>query len=479
MSNNNKNEQKTTHNEFNTIKETTNKPNTKEKAKYKSRSTTIESNTNLDQKPTNTPKIVANNKSATHKNSINSSQQDNPQKANTHTTPSSQKHTKIQEEQPTKTRKKKGCLFAWLKSQPKAFKVRYIPIFSSLALLFITSLVLIFTLPTKASREGTSNQGYPLKMVAPFVDMSSWVDQSNQYSLNGVPNLNKVEEQTGITYYNLGFIQPDTTTPLDSDGNIRWGWGGYFKLSPKGNDGYQYPKIDQVIKTLKEQGAKYIVSVGGQLGKAPWAVTQNVDKLEKFYLDIIDTYDITRLDLDIEESNQDASQNQANAKAIKRVQNATGIEIVLTIPIMPSGWTDKQINIIKAYLDQGVHLSLINSMTMCYGAGVWANEDYGDASVRAIENSVRQMQEIWANYGNPLSESQAYAKTGATVDIGYESDLYPIFTTSMTKKVVDHAKQKGYGMVSYWSLNRDAKMESNKGVNNQYEFLKELNNFLA
>jgi len=97
MSNNNKNEQKTTHNEFNTIKETTNKPNTKEKAKYKSRSTTIESNTNLDQKPTNTPKIVANNKSATHKNSINSSQQDNPQKANTHTTPSSQKHTKIQE----------------------------------------------------------------------------------------------------------------------------------------------------------------------------------------------------------------------------------------------------------------------------------------------------------------------------------------------------------------------------------------------
>ena len=224
-------------------------------------------------------------------------------------------------------------------------------------------------------------------------------------------------------------------------------------------------------------GAMYTISVGGQLGDAPWIVTTDVDKLEEFYMDIIETYNIKRLDLDIEESNQVQSGNIANAKAIKRVQDKTGIEIVLTIPIMPSGWQDKQIKIIRAYLDQGVHISLINSMTMCYGAGVYSYEDYGDASVRAIENSVKQMQEIWASYGSSLTEAQAYAKTGATVDIGYESDLYPTFTTQMTKKVVDHAKKHNYGMVSYWSINRDAKMESNKGVINQYDFLNEMNSF--
>ena len=353
----------------------------------------------------------------------------------------------------------------------------YLPILISLAVLFLASFIIILcTKPQNLSPEEHEQQGgWPNQVVAPFVDMSAWTPLSSEYSLSGVPNLALVEEQTGLTYYNLGFIQPDQTTPIDSYGNIRWGWGGYYELSEKGNDGYQYPKIKQTLQNLTNMGASYTISVGGQLGKAPWVVTENVDKLESFYLEIIDLYRLNRLDLDIEESNQTESGNIANAKAIKRVQDKTGVEIILTIPIMPTGWKDKQIKIIKAYLSEGVNISLINSMTMCYGAEVLATEDYGDASVRAIKNSIKQMQEIWASYGTVLSEKQAYQKTGATVDIGYESDLYPIFTPEMTKKVVEHAKEKGYGMVSYWSINRDAKMETNKGVTNKYEFLNELN----
>ncbi|MBQ3158126.1 MAG: chitinase [Clostridia bacterium] len=350
----------------------------------------------------------------------------------------------------------------------------YFPIFISLAILFVVSVILILTInPALPPEEKGQKSSWPDLVVAPFVDMSSWVPLSNQFSKNGVPNVALVEEQTGIKYYNLGFIQPDQTKPLDSNGNIRWGWGGYYELSEAGNDGYQYPEIKKALNNLKSMGASFAISVGGQLGKAPWVVTENVDKLEAFYSDIIDVYGITRLDLDIEESNQGESGNIANAKAIKRVQDSKNIEVVLTIPIMPNGWADKQIKIIRAYLSQGVKIDLINSMTMCYGSGVYESEDYGDASIRAIENSVRQMQEIWASYGTTLTEKQAYKKTGATVDIGYESDLYPIFTTEMTQKVVKHAKQKGYGMLSYWSLNRDAKMEENKGVGSQYEFLKQ------
>jgi len=358
----------------------------------------------------------------------------------------------------------------------REWKRTYIPIISALALLFIISIILICTLPLTPKPGEKSKSGWPHFVVAPFVDMSAWVPLTSQYSQNGVPNVTQVEKETGIKYYNLGFIQPDKTSPLDANGNIRWGWGGYYSLSEAGNDGYQYPKIKQTIESLNEMGAMYTVSVGGQIGKAPWLVTTNVDKLEAFYLEIINTYNIKRLDLDIEEVNQAEYNNQENAKAIKKVQDQTDVEIVLTIPIMPSGWTDKQIKVIKAYLNEGVNISLINSMTMCYGAEVNANEDYGDASVRAIENSVKQMQEIWSNYGINLTKEQAYQKTGATVDIGYENDLYPIFTPEMTRKVVDHAKEHKYGMISFWSLNRDAKMEQNVGVKNQYEFLNQMNN---
>lgn len=191
----------------------------------------------------------------------------------------------------------------------------------------------------------------------------------------------------------------------------------------------------------------------------------------------VDTYSLKRLDLDIEESNQDEAQNKANAKAIKRLQDKNQTEIVLTIPIMPNGWQNKQIKIIKAYLDEGVDISLINSMTMCYGTDVYSNEDYGDASIRAIENSVKQMQDIYAQYGKTLTEKQAYAKTGATIDIGYESNIYPIFTLEMAQKVVNHAKEKGYGMLSYWSINRDAKMVSNKAISDLFTYLDVMNDF--
>lgn len=365
----------------------------------------------------------------------------------------------------------------------KRWKTVYIPIISALGALFLISIILICVLPSKnVSQEQNERQphtfksGWKTNIVAPFIDLSSWVATTNRYSLNGVPNVAKVEEDTGITYYNLGFIQPDTDKPLDSAGNIRYGWGGYYNLSEKVND-TQYKSIKQTINNLKSLGGIYTISIGGQLGDAPWIVTQNIDKLEAFYQDIIDTYSLKRLDLDIEESNQNESANKANAKAIKKIQDKNGTEIVLTIPIMPNGWQDKQIKIIKAYLDEGVEIALINSMTMCYGTGVYSNEDYGDASIRAIENSISQMKKIYAEYGKTLSTEQAYAKTGATIDIGYESSLYPVFTIEMAKKVVAHAKEHGYGMLSYWSINRDAKMVSNKAITDTFTYLEVMNDF--
>ena len=183
------------------------------------------------------------------------------------------------------------------------------------------------------------------------------------------------------------------------------------------------------------------------------------------------------MDLDIEESNQDKHQNIINAQAIKLVQDLTDIELTLTIPIMPSGWQEKQINILHAYIGQDVDVKLINSMTMCYGGGLKAGEDYGTASNRAIENSVSQLIDLYKIYGKTLTKEEAYLMTGATVDIGYESYLYPTFTTDMTKTVVDHAKKNNYGMISYWSINRDAKVEENSGVKNKFEFIKELKKF--
>ena len=365
------------------------------------------------------------------------------------------------------------------------FQKRYIPIFSSLGIVFILSIILIFAFPLVANpilsnpNKKTEKSGWPVRLAAPYIDMSSWVDTSSAYSLSGAPELGKLADETGFKYFNLGFIQPDTETPIAEDGNIRWGWGGYYVLSKQGSGGTnaQYKGIVTSLTNLRSRGGDFAISVGGQVGAAPWVVTQNQTALENFYLDIIGTYELKRLDLDIEESNQDKTQNEINAKAIKNVQDKTNVEITLTIPIMPSGWQEKQINVIKAYLDAGVEIQTINSMTMCYGTGVYENEDYGTASVRAINNSIQQMKEIYSGYGLNLTDEQAYLKTGATFSIGYENSLYPTFTTEMAETVVNDAIKNNYGLISFWSMGRDAILETNKDISKQYTYTKVLKTY--
>lgn len=362
------------------------------------------------------------------------------------------------------------------------FKRRYIPIFISIAIVSLVSIILIFTMPIIShnmitDKDRTSKSGWPIRLAAPYIDMSAWVDPANAYSINGAPNLEKLQQDSGFAYFNLGFIQPDSTTPLAEDGTIRWGWGGYYSLSPNGGSSSQYQGILTSLESLRKKGGDYAISIGGQLGAAPWVVTQNQTMLEKFYKDVIETYSLKRMDLDIEESNQDYGQNIINAKAIKSVQDKTNIEITLTIPIMPSGWEQKQINIINAYLDAGVDIKVINSMTMCYGTGVNEDEDYGTASVRAITNSVRQLKTIYSNHGILLSNDQAYLKTGATFSIGFESNLYPTFTTSMASTIVEDAKKHKYGLVSMWSMGRDAKLIPNQAISEPFTYTKELRKY--
>lgn len=363
------------------------------------------------------------------------------------------------------------------------YKRRYIPILTTMIGIFLLELIFIFAYPVISDgiltnpNKKQSKSGWPVRLSAPYIDMSSWVDQTNAYSVNGAPNLGKISDDSGFKYFNLGFIQPDQTKPLESDGTIRWGWGGYYSLSKNETDTAQYNGIISSLSALRKKGGDYCISIGGQAGDAPWVVSKDASKLEEFYKDVIKTYDLKRMDLDIEESNQDQDQNMTNAKAIKAVQDDTNIEITLTIPIMPSGWEQKQINIITAYLDAGVDITLINSMTMCYGTGVNTNEDYGTASVRAITNSIKQLKEIYSNRGQELTDTQAYLKTGATVSIGYESKLYPVFTTSMAKTVVNDAKEHSYGLVSMWSMGRDAMLESNSAISTKYNYSKILQDY--
>ena len=125
---------------------------------------------------------------------------------------------------------------------------------------------------------------------------------------------------------------------------------------------------------------------------------------------------------------------------------------------------------IVLYLEAGVELTTVNLMTMCYGSVV---PDYAQGSLDAVDNTMVQLKDYYKRFTNTtLTDEQAYARLGTTPSIGFESEAHPYFTTAMLNKVIQHAKEKKIGMVSYWSMNRDAMVDGGQGkVKNQYEFL--------
>ena len=316
---------------------------------------------------------------------------------------------------------------------------------------------------------GTGTEEWGENIVAPYVDMTAWV--AGDLGDRGVLNLAKVSEESGLKYFNLGFIQ---TVAVEED-RVDWGWGG-FKVLSEGSTHGQYNAIKTAIKNLRDGGGDVAVSFGGAAGYPFWLMTQDVDKLYNTYTEIVTGYGLTRIDLDIEGGASGYAHNVANAQAIKRLQDATGVDVSLTLPVMPFGLTYIGLDVVKAYLENGVDIATVNLMTMCYGSSV---PDYAQGSVEAVDSTKAQLQRLFSDIkGVELSDSDAYKMLGTTPSVGFESAGHPYFTPEMTKQVVEHAKEKNIGMVSFWSLNRDAMVDGGIGqIQNKYEHTNEILKF--
>lgn len=319
----------------------------------------------------------------------------------------------------------------------------------------------------------------PDHIFAPFVDIVSYVSDKD-YSSAGSLSLEKMYKDTGILYYNLGFIMATTTGGI-TDGIIDWSWGGYSTLGENSTDTWQLDGIKESINYIRSKGGDVIVSIGGLNEGNFFQVTQDEEILFNTYMDVIQGYGLTRLDLDIEGGGQGKSLNIANAKALKRVQDATGVEIVLTLPVLPTGLTDLGLGTLEAYVENGVEVKMVNIMAMCYGnATILPGETYAGASVRAIDSTAQQILDTYQNNGKTISRTDAYTKVGVTVSIGEESASFPIWTTDYSQVVNEKAIQENIGMTSFWCLNRDCQQYgANSGIYGMYEHTNVFKTFMG
>ncbi|WP_045742784.1 chitinase [Actinoplanes rectilineatus] len=236
-------------------------------------------------------------------------------------------------------------------------------------------------------------------------------------------------------------------------------WGGYYSPDEAGAT----LELDRRISQLRANGGDVMLSVGGLTNAELAVACTDQGRLTDAYRQLVDRYELTSLDLDIEGTAvADQPSLERRALALKTIQDereAAGaeLEIWLTLPVAPTGLTAEGLGVVQTTLAGGVALSGVNIMTMDYGSASGSTTpDMLDLAEQALEATHRQLTDLYLRLGVQLTSREIWSRLGATPMIGQNDVDAERFTVEDASGLATYAIDKGLGRVSMWSLNRDA-----------------------
>ena len=239
-------------------------------------------------------------------------------------------------------------------------------------------------------------------------------------------------------------------------------WGGAYSLD-EASDSLD---LDRRIARLQQQGGDIAISFGG-LDNQELAVTcDSVSQLAAAYESVIDRYNITTIDLDIEGAAlTNSAANTRRAEALEIVQQklrseGKSLAIWLTLPVAPSGLQIGGQDVVRATLAGKVDIAGVNAMTMDYGK-LTHGQTMLQASESALIETERQLGILYRQADITLNDGTLWSKIGATPMIGQNDSKGEVFTIADAKALNSFAASKGVGRMSMWSLNRDVSCGSN------------------
>ncbi len=248
----------------------------------------------------------------------------------------------------------------------------------------------------------------------------------------------------------------------DSNAACAPSWGGYYSLAEAGDE----LELDRRISQLRSTGGDARVSFGGQRGTELAASCADVDALRDAYSQVVDRYELTSIDLDVEGASlSDTDAGLRRAEAIKAVQDAAADEgrsltVWLTLPVATSGLTAEGVTAVDQMLSAGVDLAGVNGMAMDFGSGLAAGAAYSEAVLNAATALHHQVQAAYTKVGISLDDTRAWSRVGITVMVGQNDVVGEVFTISDAADVNEFARDHGVGQVAMWSLNRDSTCQS-------------------
>jgi chitinase len=235
-------------------------------------------------------------------------------------------------------------------------------------------------------------------------------------------------------------------------------WGSAYGLQAASDQ----LDLDRRIARLEQQKGEVGVSFGGLANDELATTCTDPDKLVSAYRTVVDRYDLSTVDFDVEGESltkSDAGKRRAAAvAALQKERRASGhpLAVWLTLPAAPGGLTSDGTTAVSQFLKAGVDLAGVNAMTMDYGDSKGSSQSMYSASVETLQEVQRQLGILYQRAGTPLTSRTLWRKVGATPMIGQNDIQDEVFSMADARKLNDWARQHDLGRMSMWSLNRDA-----------------------
>ena len=277
-----------------------------------------------------------------------------------------------------------------------------------------------------AGPAAAAGSAFPAHYAAPYLQISS----------SDAGDMAADMAATGTKYYTLAFLTPS------SGCTAQWEDGGNSVGS-----------FASQVSAIQNAGGNVIISFGGEPdGNNPNELAQtctNVSQLTAAYQNIVNTYGVTRLDFDIEGSVlSDTAATSIRDQALAALQaEDPAVQVDFTLAVAPNGLptgAGSEYALLQNAKADGVKVSVVNIMTMDFGAG---ENGLTDAE-SAAQGTASQLSSL---YG--ISTSAAYAMMGLTPIAGQNDspDNYD-FTTANAQSLESFAASNGVAELSFWEL---------------------------
>jgi hypothetical protein len=254
--------------------------------------------------------------------------------------------------------------------------------------------------------------------------------------------------ESGAKYLTLAFLQ----TPSPGSCTVDWNGDTSTPVSAAvyGKD----------IAEIKASGGDVVPSFGGY--SADTGGTEIADSctsvpaIAEAYENVITTYGVTRLDMDVESSSltNTAGIDRRN-QAIALVEHWAArthrvVQFVYTIPTFATGLTPEGLAVLQSAVANHATINIVNIMTFDYYYGT--QQEMGQDTITAADALYTTLKGLYPD----KSPRSLWDMVGITEMVGID-DFGPdeTFTLADATNIAHWAASTGIGELSFWALQRD------------------------